>query len=104
MNYISVKQASDKWSVSPDTVRTWCKQGLITGAIREERSYNPGWLIPNTSERPLMGPITHCKRGHPLSGTNLWVSPNGKRRMCRACNQYREGRRKAVDPSQADPR
>lgn len=103
MNYISVKQASDKWSVSPDTVRKWCSTGLITGAIREERSYNPGWLIPNTAQRPLMGPITHCKRGHPLSGDNLWVSPNGKRRMCRACNEFREKQRKERGKAQPTP-
>lgn len=27
---------------------------------------------------------THCKRGHPLSGANLYVRPNGYRK-CRAC-------------------
>ena len=28
---------------------------------------------------------THCKHGHPLSGDNLRISPNGMR-ACRACN------------------
>jgi hypothetical protein len=27
---------------------------------------------------------THCKRGHPLSGSNLYVHPTGKR-QCRQC-------------------
>lgn len=29
---------------------------------------------------------TECKRGHPLSGDNLYVEPNGARR-CRACKR-----------------
>ena len=28
---------------------------------------------------------THCKHGHPLSGSNLRIGPNGAR-VCRACN------------------
>src|SRR5262245_14838556 len=31
---------------------------------------------------------THCKRGHPLSGDNLYIRPNGAR-CCRACNTAR---------------
>lgn len=29
---------------------------------------------------------THCKRGHPLSGDNLRIRPNGNR-ACKACNR-----------------
>lgn len=29
---------------------------------------------------------THCKRGHPLKGDNLYVSPSGKR-FCKACKR-----------------
>jgi hypothetical protein len=28
---------------------------------------------------------TFCKRGHPLTLKNLWISPDGKRKMCRKC-------------------
>jgi hypothetical protein len=31
---------------------------------------------------------THCHRGHPLSGANLYVSRTG-RRLCRACGALR---------------
>ena len=39
--------------------------------------------------------ITHCRVGHPYSGDNLYVTPDGKR-VCRACNleakrKYRAG-------------
>ena len=33
---------------------------------------------------------THCPRGHPLSGDNLYVMPPTGRRQCRACRQLRE--------------
>jgi hypothetical protein len=35
---------------------------------------------------PIANRRTHCKRGHPLSGENLYTRPNGYR-MCRACGR-----------------
>ena len=29
--------------------------------------------------------LEHCKRGHPLSGSNLYFPPSGGARQCRAC-------------------
>ncbi len=37
---------------------------------------------------------THCIRGHPLSGPNLYVRPNGHR-SCRKCHAEREVKRYA---------
>lgn len=40
--------------------------------------------------------VTHkaeCKRGHALSGTNLYITPDG-RRQCKACNKIRNDRLK----------
>lgn len=39
----------------------------------------------NRRARP--GPRTHCKRGHPLAGENLWISTFGNqvRRACATC-------------------
>jgi len=41
--------------------------------------------------------ITHCRRGHPYSGANLYVTPTGKR-VCKECSRiakrkYREAKR-----------
>lgn len=36
--------------------------------------------------RHFQGSKTHCKNGHPLSGTNLYVDPTGKR-VCRECQR-----------------
>lgn len=38
---------------------------------------------------------THCKRGHELSGSNLWVRRSGAR-QCRACHNERTRARKSV--------
>lgn len=38
---------------------------------------------------------THCIRGHPLSGANLYIRPDGCR-SCRACAAEREMRRYAT--------
>lgn len=31
---------------------------------------------------------THCKRGHPFAGENLYVMPNGIHRRCRTCTRW----------------
>ena len=37
-------------------------------------------------------PKTHCKRGHPLSGDNLYINPANGGRVCRACRVIRQRR------------
>lgn len=32
---------------------------------------------------------THCKRGHPLSGSNLYINPTSNGRVCRQCGRDR---------------
>lgn len=39
--------------------------------------------------------VTHCIHGHPLSGENLYVEPNGKRR-CRECRRNRDHLRRPL--------
>ena len=41
---------------------------------------------------------THCPKGHPYSGKNLYINPRGAR-CCREClNAYKRAKRKAVAP------
>jgi hypothetical protein len=70
---------------------------------------NPDHLQPVTLHENLlrgMGPTgtharqTHCLRGHPLSGDNLYIWPgkdggHGRTRMCRTCHSQCEARRRA---------
>lgn len=39
-------------------------------------------------------PRTHCKRGHSLSGGNLYLAPSGER-VCRECRRARDRARRA---------
>ena len=48
MNYISTKEAAEKWKVSENTVVEYCKNGLIVGAVIDVR----GWIIPEGSVNP----------------------------------------------------
>ena len=48
MEYISVKQAADKWDTSVQIVRRFCRQDRIAGAIQR----NGAWLIPANARKP----------------------------------------------------
>ena len=48
MNYISVKQASDKWNISERSVRGYCLEGKIEGAVLLGKT----WGIPENAEKP----------------------------------------------------
>lgn len=54
---------------------------------------NPGHLrvatpLQNTRNSARVE-TTHCKRGHPLSGENLYQRPGSGRRYCLACKRQR---------------
>src|SRR5690348_10059872 len=44
---------------------------------------------------------THCRYGHPFSGDNLYIWPNGKVRECRACNRRKETSGRRMSEEQA---
>ena len=48
MDYITVKQAAEKWDVSDRRVLQHCKNGRIPGAVQPARD----WLIPKDTEKP----------------------------------------------------
>jgi len=51
MEYITTKQASEKWGISDRRVRLLCAQGKIQGAIKVGRNYK----IPIKAEKPADG-------------------------------------------------
>ncbi|MDR1193919.1 MAG: helix-turn-helix domain-containing protein, partial [Peptococcaceae bacterium] len=51
MDYISVKQASERWGLSDRRVRVLCEQEKISGVIKKGRSY----LIPANAIKPADG-------------------------------------------------
>lgn len=48
MNYISVAEASKKWNISKRSVRNYCAEGRVSGAILVGKT----WMIPESAEKP----------------------------------------------------
>ncbi len=51
MEYMTVKQASERWGISDRRVRVLCAEGRIEGVIQKGRSY----LIPKDALKPIDG-------------------------------------------------
>ena len=48
MQYISTKAASEKWAITEQLIRRYCRQERIPGAIQKEGA----WLIPEDAQKP----------------------------------------------------
>lgn len=48
MNYLSADEMAKKWGLTSRSVRSYCAQGRIEGAIQKDRR----WLIPEGTSRP----------------------------------------------------
>jgi len=51
LNFMSPRQASEKWGITDRQIQSLCSQGKIEGATRLGRE----WLIPKDAPRPLDG-------------------------------------------------
>ena len=51
MDYMTLKEAAEKWGVTPRRVNYYCAGGRIPGAVKMAGI----WLLPKTSEKPLDG-------------------------------------------------
>lgn len=49
MDYITVKEVSEKWGITPRRVNYYCAGGRILGAVKMAGV----WLIPKTVEKPV---------------------------------------------------
>ena len=49
MNYVSVSEIAKKWGMSERTVRNYCAEGRVAGAILEGKT----WKIPEEAEKPI---------------------------------------------------
>ena len=48
MNYIDVKEASQRWGLTGQRITTLCRNGRIKGAVKK----NGNWMIPDDAVRP----------------------------------------------------
>jgi excisionase family DNA binding protein len=51
MDYITIKEAADRWSISDRRVRILCSEGMIEGVVKQGRSYR----IPTDAVKPVDG-------------------------------------------------
>ena len=51
MDYMTLKEAAEKWGVPPRRVNYYCAGGRIPGAVKLAGD----WLLPKTAEKPLDG-------------------------------------------------
>ena len=49
MNYISVSDAAKKWNISERSVRNYCAEGRVSGAVLVGKT----WMIPESAEKPI---------------------------------------------------
>ena len=51
MDYMTLKEASEKWGVSIRQINYYCAGGRIPGALKMAGV----WLIPKTAKKPIDG-------------------------------------------------
>ena len=56
MKYMSVKNAAEKWNVSERSVRNYCAEGRVHGAILNGST----WKIPELAEKPEVVALNKC--------------------------------------------
>lgn len=63
MNYMTLKEASEKWGVTPRRVNYYCAGGRIPGAVKMAGVR----LVPKDAEKPL---DKRCKADKSMGGDN----------------------------------
>ena len=48
MKYLSVNEVSEKWNISERSVRNYCAEGRVDGAVLEGKT----WRIPEDAHKP----------------------------------------------------
>ena len=49
MKWLSTAEAAQKWGIAEQTIRRYCRNGLIPDAVQAKRS----WLLPYSSKCPV---------------------------------------------------
>ena len=58
LNFMSARQAAEKWNITDRQVQSLCSQGKIKEATRLGRE----WLIPKDTPRPIDGRTKSAKQ------------------------------------------
>lgn len=49
MDYMTIKEAAEKWGLSTRRVQTICNEGMVPGVMKFGRE----WAIPKAAEKPI---------------------------------------------------
>ena len=60
MDYMTLKEAAEKWGVTPRRANYYCAAGRIPGAVKMAGV----WLIPKNAEKPIDGRTKQGKELH----------------------------------------
>jgi len=60
MDYMTLKQASEKWGISPRMINYYCSAGRIAGAEK----MGTVWLIPKDAVKPTDGRLKKSSGGN----------------------------------------
>lgn len=88
VGYSRQTQAAHRWAFQ-QFVRLLDDEESLDHLCENRRCVNPDHLEPVSvaeNNRRAKAKLTECKHGHPLSGDNLYVTPNG-RRNCKTCRR-----------------
>jgi len=58
MDYISTKEASEKWGISERRIQKLCEESRIPGVVRFVRV----WAIPKAAKKPIDGRIKKSEK------------------------------------------
>ena len=59
MDYMTLREAGEKWGISPRQINYYCSEGRIPGAEK----MGTVWLIPKDAQKPVDG---RTKKGRAL--------------------------------------
>lgn len=57
MDYMTLKQAGEKWGISPRMINYYCSAGRIVGAEK----MGTVWLIPKNAKKPVDGRLKETR-------------------------------------------
>lgn len=63
-----------------------CVNPVHLDAVTQIENLRRGKSLTHVKINPIAKPRSHCPLGHPMSGKNLYIAPDGKRR-CKACRR-----------------
>lgn len=58
MEFITTKEAAEKWAITERRVQVLCRQGKITGVVR----LGWAWAIPKNADKPVDGRYNKTKK------------------------------------------